>query len=171
MLIHRISEIYSLYAADRSVRVFDGMLCKRFRQWDHDFNFADFNISLLSWCLLDSGTPESGIGARILYQLIVWNTLAFKSSSFPIDTENGLYIWFFTGIISRYSRGIHTKKDLFQSSSTAPMGGPFSVSIRKLLGDCLEAAWFDCNNWNGLESEHVYFALWHQSKKAYKGLL
>ena len=166
MLIHRISEIYSPYAADRSVRVFDGMLCKRFRQWDHDFNFADFYISPLSWCLLDSGTPDTVSANCMEY-------IGIQIKQFSHWYWKRTIHLFFTGIISRYSRGIHTKKDLFQSSSTAPMGGPFSVSIRKLLGDCLEAwfAWFDCNNWNGLESEHVYCALWHQSKKAYKGLL
>ena len=137
MLIHRISEIYSLYAADRSVRVFDGMLCKRFRQWDHDFNFADFYISLLSWCLLDSGTPESGIGARILYQLIVWNTLAFKSSSFPIDTENGLYICFLPVLLVDTLVASILRRTCFK----VHLRHQWAVRFQYQLENCLETAW------------------------------
>ena len=48
-----------------------------------------------------------------------------------------------------------------------PIGEQFPASFQNTD---FPVACFDCNNWNGLESEHVYFALWHQSKKAYKGL-
>ena len=44
------------------------------------------------------------------------------------------------------------------------------ASLKDQYGKLLDLIATDCNNWNGLESEHVYFALWHQSKKAYKGL-